>query len=449
MNNEKWIVLGSGFRGIIGAYLLSGKGHEVTMIDKASKIGGVLFSEEWKGCYLDKGCHLFDNDSDELTSSVMDIMNEEVLLVRVKYASIINDRLTDEIAIPDLGSFGEKIAKNILFETIECASRPSASSSNLFEMIQQRHGTTAGNILKDVIIKMYCLEPEKIDVGAFNLMPFQRIKFLNDRLGNILKESKTLDLKLAVASQNDPMRFYKENARKYPFRNFYPRQHGLRGFCEKALLTLSGKNVCMMMNTTIKNIAITNHKITITYDDGKIISADKLLWAVSQELLGSMFGIENNLKDYIHSVPMVLHYFTVNQDDVSDYSYIQNFSKDDLFFRASIPTNYGRDNAPKNMAYICCELPTPLGSANWDNPEQLTHQVWEELRKYNIVKGDKYIDHLVFKTPVSYQVPKVGYYDELEKILSKIPADKIHGAGSWQFSKNSIVKDVTETLSTY
>ena len=73
MNNKKILVIGGGLRGIIISDRLS-KNYKVDLIEKLPYIGGILFSENWNGFYLDKGIHMFDNVNDEDTKLFQKIL---------------------------------------------------------------------------------------------------------------------------------------------------------------------------------------------------------------------------------------------------------------------------------------------------------------------------------------------------------------------------------------
>ena len=57
--NERWLVVVGGFRGITG--------KRSSVNQRSRHLGGALYSANWQGFYLDKGCHLFDNNSDITT----------------------------------------------------------------------------------------------------------------------------------------------------------------------------------------------------------------------------------------------------------------------------------------------------------------------------------------------------------------------------------------------
>ena len=98
---QRWAVLGSGYKGIVGAYLLAKQGHRVTIFDKSKKLGGVLNSIQREGYTLDLGCHLFDNVDRHTTSLVLELLDEEIVPVNVKYGAVMKD-FVEGIATPDL-----------------------------------------------------------------------------------------------------------------------------------------------------------------------------------------------------------------------------------------------------------------------------------------------------------------------------------------------------------
>jgi len=87
MNKKNFLVVGGGFRGIVIADKLR-KSHNVDLIEKLPFIGGVLFSEEWNGFFIDKGIHIFDNVNNEDTKFIQKILKNKFLKISVKYGSL-------------------------------------------------------------------------------------------------------------------------------------------------------------------------------------------------------------------------------------------------------------------------------------------------------------------------------------------------------------------------
>lgn len=441
--NERWIVVGGGFRGIVGAYVLANEGKEVSIIERNPDLGGVLNSVPWKGFHLDKGCHLFDNDEDFTTFIVMEILGHKVHPVSVKYASITNRIKTEGFAIPDFGVYGDRIKRDILYELVQAAAKGAQpTSQNFQERLEVQFGATASHLLTKAVRKMYCVDAVNLDESAFALSLFTRIKFLDNPLANILKISPTLDDRVAASSQADPMRFYRHKAQKYSFRNFYPPTHGLRGFGEAAERYLPQLGISLIMGRSIDKLTFDKSNVSLTLSNGETVVGDFLLWTAGIEPLVKTMGVVNHVAEYIHHVAMVLYYFVIPKEGEGSYTYIHNFDQEDLLFRASVPGSYGINNCPDGLSYVCAEVPTTIGSPQWHNPQGFADQVWQELQRYEVVCCERPIDMLCVKIPTSYKMPKVGYWQALEETTKQINEHRLIGAEQWDFSKNQIIRSL-------
>jgi protoporphyrinogen oxidase len=445
--SERWLVIGGGFRGIIAAYLLASKGKNVVLIERSPHLGGVLYSSEWKGFYLDKGCHLFDNTSDMTTSIIMEILQGDYAPVSVSYASVINAVKTDEIAIPNLASFGKNSARDILMELLIASTKPELNYQNLQENLDARFGAIAGSYLAIATEKMYRTKAIDLASEAFALTPFNRINFLDDAIANVLKESPTLDNLVAASSQSDPMKFYRDQAQAYDFRNFYPKHYGMRGFCEKAKQHLVDLGVSMVMGSGIERLDTNNTKVKVMLSNGEEIAGDRIVWTAGIESFAKLQGYGEIISQQIHHVPMLLYYFAIEKEMEGKYTYLHNFDTQDLFFRASIPSSYGVNNCPEGLSYVCCEVPTNLDSPEWDRPEIFLEQVWFEMKQYEVIKQGNPMDSIITKTPTSYKMPKIGYPKAAEEITSFWKDnDLIIGLEQWDFSKNDIIQSLNKAL---
>ncbi|MDX1903377.1 MAG: NAD(P)-binding protein [Thermonemataceae bacterium] len=445
---ENWVIVGAGFRGLVVAYLLAKNGKKVTIVDSAKEVGGILYAKHWQGFDLDIGCHVFDNDTDETTNLTLEILDNEVNPSFIKYASFFNNQKTNGISIPDLSSLGQEVSQKILWETLETATKTEKRSITLLDKFSTIHGTTAAKIIEQLMTKTHAISIKEIDSNALNLTTYKRIKFTSDEMGRFLKKNPILDNKIAVSSQENPMEFYQEIAQSYARRNFYPNKNGTRLFCEKSKVKLEQLSVNLLLGKKVEKINVDKNSIEVLISGQENpLRADYLLWASSQELIGDLFGIENKLKDFVYPVPLILYYFTLDEKFVSDYSYIHNFDTNFYTFRASIPTNYGTNNAPKGKAYVCCEVPCKINSAIWSNPEAYSDTIWEEIKDMGIVSSEAICEgKFLLKTPVSYKLPKVGYSIELERVLSFIPQERTLGLEDWELTKNSIIKSISKTI---
>jgi len=444
---ERWVVVGGGFRGIIGAYLLASQGKEVVLLDGGKNLGGVLNSTNWKGFYLDKGCHLFDNSDDKMTAITLDILGDNVAPVSVRYASITNGIKADELAIPNLEAYGPAVGRDILHELVEASVAPDRACANLQQRLDARFGTTAGRYLAAAACKMYRAEPVSLEAESFRLTPFRRIKFVADPVADVLKGNPILDDRVASSSQSDPMRFYRDRAGMYPHRNFYPKAHGLRGFCEQAQERLSKLGVSVLLGQAMERLHINSNKSTVVLSNGEEISGDRMLWTSGLEALEKFLGAGRAIAEYIHHVPMVLHYFVIEKSAEGPYTYVQNFDLKDYVFRASVPGSYVAGACPEGLSYVCCEVPTTMDSPEWHRPEEFAERAWGEIQRHGVVRADRPVEALTVKVPTSYWMPKVGYGEASKKLAVPLKDEpRFVRTDDLVFAKNDIISSLLQLI---
>jgi protoporphyrinogen oxidase len=444
---ETWLVVGGGFRGVFGAYLLATRKDDVVLLDRGKRLGAAVSSAPWKGFHLDNGCHLFDNSDDTITSIVLDILGDNVAPVAVRYASVTNRVKVDGISIPDLGAYGPDVARTVLSELVLAAATPEGDCRDLQDKLDARFGATAARYLAAAATKMYRVEPDQLDTAAFRLTPFRRIKFLADAAADRLKQNPVLDDRIASSSETDPMRFYRERATVYPHRNFYPRTHGMRGFFETAGERLKTLGVSVRLDQDVTRVDVGTHAITLTLANGTTVSGDRLLWADGLATLEEKLLGETTLAERVHRVPMVLHYFLVEKGAEGPYTYVQDFDAEDYVFRASVPGSYVASTAAATLTYVCCEVPTTTESPEWKAPEAFADRAWRQLQRDGVVLSNRAIDALTVKTGTSYWVPRVGYGEAREHVVTQLHGiPRILCADDLAFSKEDIIRSLLQAI---
>ncbi len=118
----RWAVVGGGFRGIVAAKLLREAGCEVTLVERAPALGGVLHAEEWRGLFLDKGCHYFDNRDAGLTAVVLEILDGRVHPLAPALATRLDGRMGLGVALVDFAAQEAGLQARICDELQEAAA---------------------------------------------------------------------------------------------------------------------------------------------------------------------------------------------------------------------------------------------------------------------------------------------------------------------------------------
>lgn len=416
MIKTDWLIVGGGFQGIVSAYLLK-KHHSqnVTLLEKSSNLGGVLNSRKAEGLYFDLGCHLFSNSDEEITEFFFDILGNDFHPVDVNYASVVEGHITDGIAVPDFTNLPEQIKQTALFEIIECAAKDKfvPPAQNVSVLLQQRYGKTIADYLIKAIQKITTHTPETLDLGTINKLPLSRIRLLADEEAAILKQIKELDDRLAVPFAGN-MALYPNTQKSFPHKNFYPAKKGLRGFCEKAETYLRNENVNIKTGQSVQKIDITQKNIMVTLENGEEIETERMIWSIDPTILSNLILNENYFEGQNKNVPLVLYYFLVPHETSVKYTYLHDYTPENLVYRLSSPGFYGKQVNEEGMSYICAEVPTPTDSEIWNNPESYEEQVWNYVQNIGMLDTAKPVKTIIMKTPVSYPVNSVEFGEKFE-----------------------------------
>lgn len=438
---KKIIVVGAGFKGMIAALQLVNQGFSVTLLEGSKKLGGVLNSPSWDGIYIDLGCHLFFNQKDEFTKDILKIIEKNYTPVLPNYASYFNKRKTEGLAIPDFESLIDeekiKIRQNLTKKHTQ-----NKKLESLQDVYINRFGDTASYWINECILKSHGLQSNQLDPLANNLLPFERIRIFPIKKAIELKKDDWFDKRIAVPRKFNTIEQSKH--RKYDFFEYYPSKEGLHFFCKKLHQILLDKGVEIHLNTQINSIQIEGDVTLLCKNNN--FKAQMLYWASPVYHLPKYFNLNSNLEAYLHSVPLVLFYFIVNRNDVSNYTYFHNYDRKDYCFRFSIQSNYAENNIPEDKALICCEVPVKIESSLWKNPENFSQKIWDEAIKTGVVKKTNFEKFKILQTPSAFKLPLKGYSQNFQEVYSKICNEKILGISSWNYSKNDIMSEIRNEL---
>lgn len=445
---QRFIVVGGSMSGIVSAYLLARDGHEVTLVEGKRGLGGVSSGLEWQGFSLDFGCHLFGNESDESTEVLLDLMGGEVIPVDVRFASVLNGKRTEGFELPGLDSFGEDVSARILLELMQANLASWPAPRSLRELLEQRYGKTASNLLDRALGKVFPARAEELAPEAVNATTFGRIKAVSDDVARLLKKLPLLDARLAAGSQDDPMRYYRDHVRLYPHRSFYPARGGMRGFVTSATRKLEQMGVRLCFESEIEALEPSSSARATRVRTSKHgeLEADSVLWTTGLGRLEPLLGGDNDIASATCNVPMVLYYFAIPKGAETGYTYVNSFDRDDLVFRAAVPGHYGRENCPEGQSYVCCEVPTSLEREEWQAPERFTERVWQEAVRLGVATGEPLATR-VQKTPVSYKAPRRDFADKSELLRARVAREPaLIVTDEWAFSTTRTVLQVRQML---
>lgn len=456
MTHYDWVVVGGGFQGIIAATVLAKAGKKVAILEKAPFLGGVLHGGDYNGLVLDFGCHVFNNDRGELTSLILEILQGKQIPIFVEYAAVTEGHKKEELAVPDFSWWPKEKQEAALEEMLTNAERRLETGDkfdNLQEWLHDFYGREAGDIVGKIMRKASGgQDTSTLHQTAILRTPLPRMHLMDDvdgKLAALKISNPEFGKALALPSQKDEMRFYRDAQDEFEYRTYYPEENCMRGFGDAAQKYLSSMGADMIFGKHIAEIKNAEAGgVTLTLNDGEEIGVGQLVWTLDAGLLSNILWQENPMAPYSVNVPMALFYFFVNKNVEPGYTYIHDFREDRIVYRASCPGFYGKHYNDKDQSYFCVEVPSSLESDIWKNPEKYYQQVWDELNDLGMVDLETWEDVHSISSPVSYPIQKANYEPAYEQIANKLSAEypDIINVNVNAYSKNQMLEVITNKL---
>lgn len=410
------IIAGTGFRGFCDAVQLAkNPDYQITMLDPAPFFGGIAYSREVQGFYVDKGVHMFDSIPKELGTIVDEIMNHDTQTIEFVSASHFNGHVTEGFSLPDLSSLEERTKEQIRNELLSIsASTKAGSPKNLQELFLKRFGPTAGNIYCDIFKRVYSIGADKIDPSGLAHTSLHRLKFLDDPEMLALKEDSHLDGILAARRRS----FNLDDG----LISLYPTSGAaMQGWCIKAQKWLEDKGIDIKLGHKISGIQQDQQGVVVKTNQGTF-SADKLLWS-NDNLTALCHTLQLDVEEtkFHHGTPMVFITFILKADKIKDFTYIQNFDLKALTYRTAAAGLYSKQVNAQGLSFVTSECPVDIDSYYWNNPEELVKKAWQEIKVLGVVSEDAELASFDYVCiPATFKPAMTGIKERVGKVYQAV-----------------------------
>ncbi|MAF97987.1 MAG: hypothetical protein CMH26_05055 [Micavibrio sp.] len=415
---KKYIISGAGFRGFCDALeLLKNPENEVHIIESAPFFGGIAYSREVKGFYVDKGVHVFDSIPKDLGEIVNEIMDGQTKEIEFVSASAFNGQVTEGFSLPDLSSLNESTKEQIKRELLQIAKEGSKEdqAQNLKEVFYTKFGDTAGAIFSQIFEKTYSISPEEIEPSGMSVTSLHRLKFLDDAEMVELKKDPWLDTVLAarrksMAPLDDLVSLYPSDGK------------AMKGWCDRAVPWLEKKGAKISLGEKIISIKDKDNSVEVHTDKGTY-EVDQVIWANDNiEGLASALGFEFDIKSYQYGTPMLFATMITDVDKIKDFTYVQNFNLERLTFRSASAGLYSGQVNEQGHSFITCECPAVIGSEDWEKPESIIDDLWKEMKDLGVVASNAELhDYEIVRIPSTFKPPKIGYQERVDEFYEELP----------------------------
>ena len=353
-----FIVHGSGFKAIY--FVLSLKNRypkcKVGLQFEENNFGGVYNPVVHEKFFLDKGCHLFDYNNKRFIE-LFEINVKKIIPVNLKYANIVNDKISEDYAIMDFRnciSYKESIKNDIIYNLDP--NKKLLPENNLLNYFINRFGSLPINSINQLSLKMCGLPLNQIDQRSYEPLFFNRLLITNNEEAIKLKLNGFDNI---IAASSLKVHNYSSGFILFTFKE------STNGFVKHVKKLLVKKNI--MINS--------NQRGKIEFDT-------------------SPTNIKS-LNKYNINVPLHLVYFLTKD---FPYTYLHDYTSNPVW-RVSSPGHYSRQTKD-NSSYVCFEITDPYQIYN---EGQVTNLAKEYLNQFSI-KGKKlYYLFTKFSYPALYK----------------------------------------------
>ncbi len=449
---NKWLVIGSGFHGILAAYQLSkNKENSVDLIDSNRDFGGVLNSIKIDEIVLDKGCHIFDNQDDLVTDLIFEINDDQFNEIELNYSSYFNEHFSDGISVLDLSSKGRAFFEKAVTEMVRNGiDGHKNNEKSIEEYMKKNFGNHVTKIMKPMFRKVYGCNPGKVDPDWIHSTMFDRIKLGTNDENKFLKKHPFFG-KLIASSHTQNSLVHYPTVQNRKFRHYYPKEGGLRSFCKNAEKKLKEKGVSIQLNQGIKELHNTKSNVSVKFGNQLEKNYDCIYWAIPPKEIIKYYKKDTINQNIIHKHSNIFSYYFVKKKSKIPTDFIHIYDKNLKPYRVSFLSNYGKKIGSDLYHVICVETPMKtnnLKKISIQEMRQIEIENFDCIKSLNLVNELNLVKVNSFKIYDCINVPLDNFQEEYNKVINIMPPNHIVPP-STLFTKNQIAKEVIKRTKTF
>lgn len=348
MEDNNIVVVGGGIAGISSALFYAKKGMNVTLVEKAKELGGLLKSQK-----LFKEDYIFDYG----THFLRETGNEEIDSLLFKYGNLKKfDYLKTGSYYKELYKKNGFLSTKYLPPSTEKEylanlkkSKLKKKYKNLQEQLDAYFGKDFGKILAKISEKFFFTNASELAPYSSTIFGLSRIIISSEEETNKLKKDKRFDDVLAYHS-------YKKGLSSS--KNMYPTVGGVGEWIKTIEKTLLKMGVTILKKAEIQKITTTQDKVNSIQINNKEYKLDKLIWTVPPFILLHKLNIENSIPPPKRLTSCIFH-FLVNEKYLTDLYYFQCYDTDLKTFRVTLYDNYSTSKLNKYRVTVEVLLENP------------------------------------------------------------------------------------------
>ena len=402
-------ILGAGPAGLGAAYKLTKRQVAgVTVVEKATAVGGLSSSFPISGIFADFGSHRLHSECRPDILADLQLMLGDDLLLRKRRGRIrLQGRWLDFPLRPlnMIKKMPKHMAFGLLFHLLFSKFRKKPTENSSFADVMMR-GVGPG-LCRDFYFpyarKIWGLEPEEIS----SIQALRRVSARS--VGALLRRVLS---SLGILGKSKAAYFY------------YPRK-GYGQISEKLSVAAEESGATVLLGTEIKKI-IRNEPSGFKL----LLSSGKGTYEINADQIWSTIPLNNLIKlldlpvpqdvhqslNLLESRAMILVYLAFNKEKVTHFDTHYFPEEQYSFTRVSEPKNFS-GFGPIDKTILCAELPTQVNSKIWNMSDmEIGQSVIASLVIAGVLKGSEIPETQIKRLPNAYPIYKKGFEDAFDLV---------------------------------
>ncbi len=398
-NKKNVVIVGAGITGLVLAYTLSRDGHDVVLVEKEQRVGGLARSYEYDGFVFDIGPHRFHSDHPEVNSLIHEVLDDDYRMISRKSGVKMFEAYFDWPLGP--GSLLKLPLKHIVPIALDLLRKKNQTTDSFEDYIISKYGKT----LYQIFFKPYTE------------------KFLQMPCPEISRDWAITGIDRAVidkkAQFNDLLSLAKTLLESKPETQFiYPESGGMQVFCDllqDRIIQYGGR---VLMDSKIDRIEYSGTSVTGVAINGEEYRCDDLVWTAP---INEVLTLLNEPRTDLEYLSLVLYNYRLNRVPNVDYQWCYFGSSDIPFNRVSIPSLFNPALAPNGKSGACVEVTCMKGDDFWNAPQKAEAAIRKKLCSSGVIRntGD-IVGFNIEKVSNAYPIYSLGYKSVLDNNLQRL-----------------------------
>lgn len=411
MKKQKIIVLGGGPCGLYAARTLSRHGHDVVVLDKGERPGGLATSMHYNGNWYDLGVHMFHAFDKEIFEDVKTLMGDERVEVdlnaRIKWAGgsyryplqfmdMIKGIPIFKLSKQVVGLFSSQLY-NLMFPY---------QATNAEQALIQLYGKPLYKFFfEDFTHRYWDLHPTQLSATFITTkMPkLSAVDVVKKGLEKVGIKSKTQSVDSALTRET---LHYSRTGAETMTR------------CVAKAIVDAGSDV--ILNAEVTQLITDGSKVTsVIYRKDNVdhelacdacistLPINALIRAMQPSVPATVLQAVNNLR----YKPIVVVGLLVKKQRCIDSLYV--YYRNHVFHRVGEPKNGGLVVNPSDHTVLIIEMTCEIGDAKWHVEESVKKAIYKDLATEGICKKEDIVEFHVSRYETGYPVFALGFEKDL------------------------------------